>query len=58
MKNTINFFSIKDIFVHPNFGPLEEFTVLDNVCYMANKVWDMFANAIMVTHQNDYYLCT
>ena len=55
------FFTINDtIFVHPKFWSFEEFTVLDNVCYLAKNVWDMFANAIMVTHQKNHitYVCT
>ena len=54
------FFTINDtIFVHPKFWSFEEFTVLDNVCYLAKNVWDMFANAIMVTHQKNHitYVC-
>ena len=42
------------IFVHPKFWSFEEFTVLDNVCYLAKNVWDMFANATMVTHQKNH----
>ena len=51
--------TINDIFVHPKFWSFEEFTVLDNVCYLAKNVWDMFANAIMVTHQKNHitYVC-
>ena len=33
------FFTINDtIFVHPKFWSFEEFTVLDNVCYLAKNV--------------------
>ena len=33
------FFTINDtIFVHPKFWSFEEFTVLNNVCYLAENV--------------------
>ena len=41
LRNTIiNFFLqlMIGIFVHPKFWSFEEFTVLDNVCYLAKNV--------------------